>query len=294
MSVNVSRNKREKYSEIKLTWWDTDLQGGNYLGRDVVWWLEDHISFKMGDDPVKIPIGGETGEGQYKTFFQDMHNVKGIIRNSPSRFPRNGDIQNGRRRTSHMEIFGEDDNRGVTESEFFNAGGDLQLEWDTDTYEMYILLSPPISKIGVNENFSITLEGSVPALMIRENGYMLVKRVTTFYTEFYGKTNNVLELDMPHVVGINIAYRVGQKLLEKYSYGNTTFSVDYFQEDIPIVDNKQLVPQTVTIDSMGRRTTNDAFIYNRLDSIPQKPLSELGSTEHTLDDVQFYPLAFLS
>ena len=294
MSVNVSRNKREKYSEIKLTWWDTDLQGGNYLGRDVVWWLEDHISFKMGDDPVKIPIGGETGEGQYKTFFQDMHNVKGIIRNWPKRFPRNGDIQNARRRTSHMEIFGEDDNHTVTSSEFYNAGGDLQLEWDTDTYEMYILLSPPISKIGVNENFSITLEGSVPALMINENGYMLVKRETTFYTEFYGKTNNVLEVDLPHVVGINNAYRVGQKLLEKYSYGNTTFSVDYFQEDIPIVDNKQLVPQTVTIDSTGRRNTNDAFIYNRLDSIPQKPLSELGSTEHTLDDVQFYPLAFLS
>ena len=294
MSVNVSRNKREKYSEIKLTWWDTDLQGGNYLGRDVVWWLEDHISFKVGDDPVKIPIGGETGEGQYKTFFQDMYNVKGIIRNWSHRFPRNGDIQNARRRTSHMEIFGEDDNRGVTESEFYNAGGDLQLEWDTDTYEMYILLSPPISKIGVNENFSITLEGSVPALLLVENGYMLVKRVTTFYTEFYGKTHNVLELDMPHVVGANNAFRVGQKLLEKYSYGNTKFSVEYHDDRILEFDSKQLVPQTVTIDSTGKRSTSDAFIFNRLDSVAQKPLSDVGSDDFTLNDVQFYPLSFLT
>lgn len=292
MKYSASKNTREKYSKIVLTWWDAVLSRGNYVGRDIVWWLEDSISFGINSPAVKIPVGGESGDGKYKSFFQGVNNVDNLITTHREAFPRNGDIKNAW--ISMMCIFGENDNIPINKEEFYGAGGSLQLEWDTDTYETYILLTPPTDKIGNNENFSITLEGSVPALVIVHNGYMLEKKTTAFYTEFYGKTNNVLELELPHVTSQDKAFRVSQKLLEKYSYGNTTFSVDYFQEDIPTVDNKNLVPQTVTIDSTGRRTTNDAFIYNRLDSLPEKPLSELGSTEHTLDDVQFYPLAFLS
>lgn len=297
MSYKVTRNKREKYSKIVITWWEPFDSG--VLGSRVPWWLDEVITFKVGDDPVKIPFGGVDNDDTTYTYFTGIERLDTLIIHDPSqdnklRFPKNGDYDTARSRTSVMWIWGEDDNISISRNEFLNAGGGLQLDWDNETYETSILLQPPIQSIGVNNSFSITLEGSIPGLLIRENGIKFIKRSDVFYTEFYGKVDNTLEVDLRYITNRDQMYMAAQRLLEKYSYGNTTFSVDYFQEDIPIIDNKQLIPQTVTIDSAGKRSTNDAFIYNSLESIPEKPLSELGSSEHTLDDVQFYPLAFLS
>lgn len=302
--TRVTRNIREKYSQINITWWENWRLHERYGFPNAYWWLRDVISFKAGDDPIKIPLGEAVEEEnlntEVKTIFTNRGNESSIEPKFATstyelkKFPRIGDY-----RTSHvsdfdLSVFGEDDKINVTKSEFYNAGGSVTIEWDVETYQHYVLFQPPSSNIGTNENFSITLEGSIPAMFLSLYGYMLVKRETTFYTEFYGKTNNVLELEYEFVTEKHFLYQVAQRLLEKYSYGSSTYSVDYYQEDIPITDNKPLIPQSVTIDLNGKRSTSDAFIYNRLDSIPQKPLGELGSAEHTLNDVQFYPYAFLT
>lgn len=303
--TRVSKNKREKYGQINITWWEKWGLGNGYLGyfSDALWWLRDVITFRVGDDPIKIPIGSvvedEDLNAELKVQFTEIedfdspkiHHTAYRVKN----FPRIGDYNtyqyNG---NFQMVLFGEEDKINITQDEFFNAGGSARIDWDVETYDYYVLFQPPSSPIGINENFSITLEGSIPAMFIQQSGYMLVKKTTPFYTEFYGKTNNTLDVELGHITSYEFLYTSAQRLLEKYSYGNTSFSVDYSEEEIHIIDNKKLIPQSVSIDLNGKRTTNNAFIYNSLDSIPQKPLSELGSTEHTLDDVQFYPLAFLS
>lgn len=302
--TRVSRNKREKYGQINITWWEnTNLAGGEWWGtRLAYWWLTEVISFKTGDDPIKIPIDTvHSGNGKYpevKPVFTKLRSVDDptIVSSKSSLmgFPRIGDYDSYHAADFSLSVFGEDDKINVTHSEFYSAGGSARIEWDVEEYQYYVLFQPPQANIGSNENFSITLEGSVPALFIKQPGNALVKQTTTFYTEFYGKTNNTLELELNYITEKELLYQSAQRLLEKYSYGNTTFSLDYFQETIPVTDNKNLVPKSVTVDLNGKRTTNNAFIYNRLDSIPEKPLEVLGSQTHTLNDVQFYHNAFLT
>lgn len=299
MTIKVSRNKREKFGRIVISWWENIHFQPYNNGRDFIyWWLDEVISFKAGDDPIKIPIEGTDigGGDDSKVIVSELRRTTPSIRHVPSsvkNFPRKGDLRLHSGNDFQMVLFGEDDNNNISQDEFYNAGGSANVEWDVDTYSYQINFQPPLEKIGVNENFSITLEGSVPSIFLRYPGSFLIKRTSTFYTEFYGKTNSVLEVELPHITEKRHLYNSAQRLLEKYSYGNTTISAEYYDK-LPIVDNKSLVPQSVVVDSLGRRSTTNAFIYNRLDSIPQKPLSELGSSEHTLDDVQFYPLAFLS
>src|SRR5699024_11111600 len=222
---------------------------------DFRWWLEDAVSFNVGDDKIKITIDsqGEDYKIIHKGFYHawektiDLYHTAWAVDD----FLVKGDYQNRAVWDSMAFIFGEEDNILISQEEFSNAGGSINIEWDVEEYTYQVVIQPPHSNIGVNKSFSTTLEGSVPGIFIEHEGAMLQKRVTTFYTEFYGKTHNVLEQEYEYITNTDQLFRVAQRLLEKYSYGNTKLNLNYWEGDSMVLDNKNLVPQSVTIDSTG-------------------------------------------
>jgi len=285
ISYDSSLNKREKYSSIALTYWEVeDLteKNANYLFR-----LDEVISFSVNDDPIYIDIEEQTTESGEEFRF-DYRIIRDTSRVVPQHFPRKGDtpedfptIISGAYASSPFCVWGEDDNISITSSELTNAEGEVKLEYNVKEQKWQAVVVPPSTAIGVNENFSLTLEGSIPALAVNGAGFKYTKKTIHGYTEHYGKVSNELEIELPHITNKNQAFHALQRLLNKYNtilpqinYEYVTNLSDLGREPVRIINN-YLTPKSTSISVAGDTATVSAessVLYNPFDDLfPSAP-----------------------
>lgn len=285
MRLSVTKTGREKYSEIEITWWEEERSTATRF----MWWLPEDTTFSVNGEEVRIPIT-ENDDGDTKIVYEYISPIK-IISNANS-FPVKG-TQTGSKE-SKIVIFGTEDNLTVTASEFRSAGGSVTLDYDPETTNHEVVITPPSENIGTNKDFSITLEGSVPAIVIAGTGTKFVKRKQRFRTSHYGKVHSTLEVDMPHVTNRDTLYDVSQRLIEKYSQDQLQFDVEWVGDEVPVLDNNVIVPQSKTVDNQGNSKSSTGFHFNRIGGLTDKTLSEISYPNVPLSQIQYYLRAYIN
>lgn len=290
MKFSVSKNSREKYSEIEITWYEVERISSSRF----MWWLPDTQSFAVGDDEITIPIStsGSDSEDDDETSIV-YHYISPVrISTETMRFPvRN--TQTGTK-VSMVCIWGEEDNISISENEFNHAGGSVSLDYDPSTLEHQLVISPPQMDIGVNDQFSVTLEGSVPGAVIAGQGIKFHKRKHKVRTVHFGKVNSTLEVELPHITDKDSLYNAVQRLLEKYSKGTMEYNLEYKGKEIPQLDNNRIVPQTVSVDSYESFQSSDGFQYTNIGGLPEITLGEVSQPDITLSQFQHYLKAYIN
>lgn len=308
-----THNKREKYAQINLSYWEAEdhMSEQTYL-----FWLDDPTTFAVKGEKVVIPVStfrekGSSEDEEVRVDFRLPFDLAWIPANQ---FPvRNKDklanMPNHYDRWSVYHIWGEDDNIAVLPSEFSNAGGGITLEYNTEEKQYQVVVTPPQTKIGTNENFSLSLEGTVPGLAIGGLGFLYRKKTIVGYTEHMGKTTATLDLELHHVTNHKDALTSLQRLIEKYNSLQPTYTVDYISpksdpnlEQEPIViDNNHIVPQSVSISYMGEvaaKSTSNGFAYTPFDffnfgKLRAKKFSDLQLDHITFNELQYNLHAYL-
>lgn len=291
MKFSVSKNNREKYSEIEITWYEVERISSSRF----MWWLPDPESFSVGDDEITIPIstsGSDSEDDDDETSIV-YHYISPVrISTETMRFPvRN--TQTGTK-VSMVCIWGEEDNMSISESEFNRAGGSVSLDYDPSTLEHQLVISPPQMNIGVNDQFSVTLEGSVPGAVIAGQGIKFHKRKHKVRTVHFGRVNSVLEVELPYITDKDSLYNAVQRLLEKYSKGTMEYNLEYKGKEIPQLDNNRIVPQTVSVDSYENFQSSDGFQYTNIGDLPEITLGEVSQPDITLSQFQHYLKAYIN
>lgn len=314
LSYNSTLNRRERYSKITVKYWEAE----EYLDDlEYLFWLEDVITFTTKGEEVVIPItSNSSGDTEQKVdlilqthlwfgWDSDLFPVKGKDR------PKDlSNIVLGEE--SQFIIWGEDDNMTILSREFSEAGGEYGIEYNTEENQWEFRLTPPTSNIGTNSNFSITLEGSVPSLVISGLGYRYTKKEIVAHTEHYGIVDNDLEVDLDHVAGKSMALNAMQRLLQKYNtlqptydYSYMTLRDDEYLENANVeIDNNTIIPQSVSVDLQGEHAIKNAskgIPHNELGMLirdimfgtAERPLSQVSRTDVTLDEMQYNLKAYI-
>lgn len=313
LSYSTTLNRRERYSKITLKYWEVE----DHLNElEYLFWLEDVVTFSVKGEEVVIPITAPTsGDSEERVDFIYLTNLHYNI--ISANFPIKGkespqdmvgrDFRGG---DSRFQIWGEDDNIVILPSEFSAAGGDYSIVFNTEENQWEFRLTPPTSNIGTNSDFSITLEGSVPALVISGLGYKYVKREIVAYTEHFGIVDNDLEIDLEHIADRGQALNVMQRLIQKYNTLQPTYDYaylsvrddEYLTKPPPVIDNNHIIPQTVSVDLQGEhaiRSATGGVAHNDLGTliqpwdIPDRSLSEISQPSRTLDEIQYNIRTFI-
>lgn len=302
-SYNSKLNRREKYSAIEVTYWEVDdLNGGDLY---FLFWLEEVTTFSIKQENVVIPLN-TMNEDDVKI---DYTLIRPLFRIAPQIFPvRNKLIENQvaalpQTSFSLYSLWGEDDNITITEEEFISAGGSIYLKYNTTDSLWEVIIKPPEIKIGTNETFSLSLEGSVPALVIAGYGYKYRKKSFTAFTEHYGVVDNVLDIELNHVSGKAQALHATQRLLEKYNTVLPEFDFDYWtprdgdplQQPSAVINHNHIVPNSISVELVGEsayKSASGGIPFNPLDSlIPassnEKSLQDISNDLITLNDLQY-------
>lgn len=285
MRFNVSKTSREKYSEIEITWWELE----EVPTSSFMWWLPDVETFSVGDEDIRVPITEAGGEDDETKIVYDYISPITIY-SSTHLFP----VKNTQSGTkiSMICIWGEEDNMSITANEFSRAGGSVSIDYDPTTLTHELVITPPQMLIGVNKDFSVTLEGSVPSAVIAGYGMKFHKRKQKVRTTHYGKVHSILEVELPYVTDRNTLYNVMQRLLEKYSASDLKYTLEYTGRKIPQLDNNNIVPQSVSVDSHENFSSSDGFQYNSLGSLTGKTLGEISRPDISLAQYQYYLKAY--
>lgn len=310
VNYTKTHNKREKYAEIKLSYWEAEdfTEEHSYM-----FWLDSPQTFQVKGDKVVIPIGDYSDDnGEYRIDFKYAADLAWI---RASDFPVRGkdkmsEMLYNYKWWSLYHIWGEDDNIAITTEEFNSAGGEISLVYNIESEQYEVIITPPSTKIGVNENFSLSLEGSVPGLVVGGLGYRYTKKSVSIYTEYRGKTDSVLEVELQHVTTLNSALSALQRLAEKYNAGQPDYSVEfisdrldpYMEADPLRIDNNLIIPQSLSLSLAGsavlKNTSNGlphvSFeMLGYLSNLSSRKFSELELGDVTMADLQYNLLAYL-
>lgn len=298
VSINSTLNRREKYSEVHLTYYETTEYPISVSESFPLFWLREPTTFKVGDDKIHIPI-----ESQDEDKKIDYRLIRSLYWTYGEHFPvkdryNENDTPNPPIKSSQYSIWGEDDNITITSNEFSQSGGSIGIEFNTAEKQWEVIIQPPDSKIGVNENFSLSLEGSVPALVIAGAGFISKKKILKAYTEHYGRVHNVLEIELPQVGTKLQALDALQRLLEKYNTLKPEYSYEYFsatstkeKQDV-LIDNNRISPQTLNVTVAGEvahKSATRGRPHNKLSSVASRSrtLDEISNPFKTLNEVQY-------
>lgn len=314
LSYSSSLNRRERYSKIKATYWEVEDLNGPDLR--YLFWLKEPATFGVNDDTVVIPIeeeesstGGEEVKYEY-TLVRDLgwnYGEHFPVRDglNPNKvlpeFPQTG--------LSQYSLWGEEDNIRVLPSEFGDAGGTISMQYNVKESQWEVVIEPPSEKIGVNETFSVSLVGAVPALVIVGYAYKYTKKEITAYTEHYGLVDNTLEVELTSASGKEQAMNALRRLVEKYNTVQPEYEFEYItHNDSPrttdlFVDHNYVIPQSISMEigeGYSRRTVSSAFAYNELDSLleyradrSKVRLDDFEISDKTLNEVQYNLRSFI-
>ena len=309
-----THNRREKYSHINLSYWEAEDHSST---QEYLFWLEDPTTFSVKGEKVVIPVSSYTeksssGDEEVRV---DFKLPLELIWTSAPRFPVRGkdklvDMGYNLDVWSVYHVWGEDDNITILPSEFSQAGGSVSFEYNTEENQYEVIVTPPDQKIGVNENFSLTLEGSVPALAIGGLGYLYRKKTITGYTEHNGKVSSALDIELHHVTNKHDAFVSLQRLISKYNTLQPDYSVEYLSpksdphlEELPIfIDNNQIVPQNVGVTYVGEhalKNTSSGFAYTPFNfftygNLRSKKFKDLKLEHITFNELNYNLHAYLN
>ena len=296
-NYNKSLDTREKYSRIDFSYWETNLV--QMAGNDYIFFLNEPVSFNVGDDVMRIPL--KDNKEEYKV---DVVAYQPVYICTPNLFPlRNTKIADQVGLPMYTEfsltsIFGHEDSIFVSGEEFKERGGDITIEWNTKEHNYELVIKPPLSKIRTNESFSLTVDGYTPAFVLNGRGIGYSKKTISAYTEHFGKIYNVLEIENNLVSDHTRAYNYLYKHTAFVGNANISFSVSYNNGDvigfdnsyIPFVENSPVFPQTLSVESLVKdtmKTTSDGFTFTTLGMLNKtKTLNQVSSPFTTLREEQ--------